>query len=82
MSLAFLYDVDFRIVKLNPAGAGPVYATVLRNGRTLVSAAQNATQAQILTVLTNDIAVPNGFTIEILNVRSATTPGTENEVLA
>lgn len=75
MSTTTVWDVDFRVVKLSPAGqTGPTYAYIKPQRRAQVAA---ATQNGILAVLQADVPVGTGEIIEVLSARQSATNGTE-----
>lgn len=73
MSQTTIFDVEFRVVKLNPAGqVGPTYSYIKPSRRATVAA---ASQTGILAVLQADVPVNVNEVIEVLSARQGASTG-------
>jgi len=79
MATTNIFDAEYEIVKLNPAGTNRVYAYRRGVQRSLVAAAN---LAGVPAILAADVTLQSGETIEVLSVRSADQPGAGATVLS
>jgi hypothetical protein len=81
MATNMTYDVEFRMVKAAAGGSSGNAYQYTRPVRRATVIAASAHPHDILAVLNADIAVLSGESIELVNVRSAVTPGSEGAVV-
>jgi hypothetical protein len=77
MSANLTFDVEFRFVKLAAGGSSGSGYQYVRPVRRVTVIAASAHPKDILTVLNADLTFLDSETIELINVRSASVPGTE-----